>query len=354
MHWCSRSYLPDTIAFAPSSFPFLHSFSSSFIQIISLTRSLTSTSTLTASHTLMMPSTLSSPSTAIAALSPAFLSGHSRVPQLSRCHNKQKQRVKVGVAVTAKVDLKPPPYPLDALEPHMSKQTLEYHWGKHHRAYVDNLNKQINGTELDGSTLEDIIRISYNKGDLLPTFNNAAQIWNHEFFWESIQPSGGGRPSGELLRWIERDFGSFEAFVQEFKAAAATQVGSGWAWLAYKTGKLDVGNAVNPRPTEEDKKLAVLKSPNAVNPLVWDHHYPILTIDVWEHAYYLDFQNRRPDYISLFLEKLVSWESVSERLELAIASAAEKEREEKEAAEKEKEEKEILERLETDEASEDN
>ncbi|GMH22840.1 hypothetical protein Nepgr_024683 [Nepenthes gracilis] len=263
-------------------------------------------------------------------LSSTFISRHGLDEGLKsvRCsprrYNERCVR-KVGALVTAKFDLKPPPYPLDALEPNMSKKTLEYHWGKHHRGYVDNLNKQLVGTELDGIALEDVIRATYNKGDLLPPFNNAAQIWNHDFFWESISPDGGGKPSGELLRFLERDFGSFEAFVQQFKSAAATQFGSGWAWLAYKPSRLDAGNAINPRPSEEDKKLIVVKSPNAVNPLVWDY-YPLLTIDVWEHAYYLDFQNRRPDYISLFMEKLVSWESVSNRLETAMADIAERER----------------------------
>ncbi|XP_054779345.1 superoxide dismutase [Fe], chloroplastic-like [Prosopis cineraria] len=205
------------------------------------------------------------------------------------------------VKITAKFDLKPPPYPMNALEPIMSERTFEFHWGKHHRAYVDNLNKQIEGTDLEGKSLEDIVVISYNKGDPLPTFNNAAQVWNHDFFWECMKPGGGGVPSGELLQLIERDFGSFQKFVDEFKAAAATQFGSGWAWLVYN-----------------DNKLAIVKTPNAVNPLVMDG-YPLLTIDVWEHAYYLDFQNRRPDYISEFMEKLVSWEAVSAKLEQAKA-----------------------------------
>ncbi|KAK8657859.1 hypothetical protein V6N13_036078 [Hibiscus sabdariffa] len=208
----------------------------------------------------------------------------------------------------AKFELKPPPYPLNALEPHMSQATLEYHWGKHHKTYVENLNKQIVGTELQGLSLEDIVVVSYNKGDVLPSFNNAAQAWNHEFFWESMKPGGGGKPSGELLDLIEKDFGSFDQFVEEFKSAAATQFGSGWAWLAYKA-------------SEKDKKLEVIKSVNAVNPLVSDY-FPLLTIDVWEHAYYLDFQNRRPDYISTFMEKLVSWEAVSARLEKAKVQAA--------------------------------
>ncbi|XVE63814.1 hypothetical protein DITRI_Ditri07aG0050800 [Diplodiscus trichospermus] len=239
--------------------------------------------------------------------------------------------------ITAKFELKPPPYPMNALEPHMSQATFEYHWGKHHRAYVDNLNKQIAGTELQGLSLEDIIIASYNKGDILPSFNNAAQAWNHEFFWESMKPGGGGKPSGELLDLIERDFGSFERFIEEFKSAAATQFGSGWAWLAYKANRPNVEKAVNPFPSE-DKKLEVVKSPNAVNPLVWDY-FPLLTIDVWEHAYYLDFQNRRPDYISVFVEKLVSWEAVSARLEKAKAKVAERETEEERRKKEEEEEK---------------
>ncbi|XP_015070270.1 superoxide dismutase [Fe], chloroplastic [Solanum pennellii] len=254
-----------------------------------------------------------------------------------RTHKKQIASKAGTVKVTAKFELNPPPYPMNALEPHMSRTTFEYHWGKHHRAYVDNLNKQIFGTELDELTLEDIVLITYNQGNLLPPFNNAAQAWNHQFFWESMKPGGGGQPSGELLKLINRDFGSFEAFVKEFKAAAATQFGSGWAWLAYKANRLDVGNASNPHPSDEDKKLVIVKTPNAINPLVWDYS-PLLTIDVWEHAYYLDFRNRRPDYISIFMEKLVSWEAVSSRLEAAQAQAAEREKEEERKKREEEEE----------------
>ncbi|CAN6569152.1 unnamed protein product [Malus baccata var. baccata] len=274
----------------------------------------------------------------------------------------RKCRRKVGaIDIRAQFELKPPPYPLDALEPHMSKETLEYHWGKHHRGYVDNLNKLIAGTELDELSLKDVILATYNKGDLLPPFNQAAQIWNHDFFWESMKPGGGGKPSGELLELINRDFGSFERLIDDLRSAATTQLGSGWAWLAYKANRLDVGNAVNPKPSDEDKKLVVVKSPNAVNPLIWDYS-PLLTIDVWEvldiyhvssymeivilfklllfqqHAYYLDFQNRRADYLSIFLEKLVSWEAVSSRLEIAKARATERE-EEEERKKREEEEK---------------
>ncbi|XP_030533089.1 superoxide dismutase [Fe] 2, chloroplastic isoform X4 [Rhodamnia argentea] len=223
----------------------------------------------------------------------------------------QRQRGRaVAAPISAKFDLKPPPYPLDALEPHMSQDTISYHWGKHHRGYVENLNMQIVGTDLDGMSLEDIIILSYNKGDILPAFNNAAQIWNHDFFWESMVPNGGGKPSGDLLGLIERDFGSFENFSVKFRSAASTQFGSGWVWLAYKANRLNVGNASNPRPSDEDKKLVVVKSPNAVNPLVWD------------------YLSRRADYVSMFMEKLVSWETVSARLEMAKAQVAEREREE--------------------------
>ncbi|KAL5724100.1 superoxide dismutase [Ranunculus cassubicifolius] len=226
--------------------------------------------------------------------------------------------------ITAHFELKPPPYPMNSLEPHMSRETLEYHWGNHHRGYVENLNRQIAGTELDGMELEDIILLTYNRGDPLPAFNNAAQIWNHEFFWESMKPGGGGKPSGDLLDLIERDFGSYNEFMKEFKSAASAQFGSGWVWLAYKANRLDVGNAINPRPSEEDKKLVIVKSPNAVNPLVWDYS-PLLALDVWEHSYYIDYQNRKVDYISTFMEKFISWEMVSERLEMAKARAIERE-----------------------------
>ncbi|CAA0409017.1 unnamed protein product [Arabidopsis thaliana] len=236
------------------------------------------------------------------------------------------KKVAVSGVITAGFELKPPPYPLDALEPHMSRETLDYHWGKHHKTYVENLNKQILGTDLDALSLEEVVLLSYNKGNMLPAFNNAAQAWNHEFFWESIQPGGGGKPTGELLRLIERDFGSFEEFLERFKSAAASNFGSGWTWLAYKANRLDVANAVNPLPKEEDKKLVIVKTPNAVNPLVWDYS-PLLTIDTWEHAYYLDFENRRAEYINTFMEKLVSWETVSTRLESAIARAVQREQE---------------------------
>ncbi|KAF9623744.1 hypothetical protein IFM89_005251 [Coptis chinensis] len=141
-----------------------------------------------------------------------------------------------------------------------------------------------------------------------------------------MKPGGGGKPSGDLLELIQRDFGSYEGFIKQFTLAASTQFGSGWAWLAYKANRLDVGNAINPRPSEEDKKLVIVKSPNSVNPLVWDYS-PLLTIDVWEHAYYIDYENRKADYILTFMEKFVSWEMVSLRLEMAKAREVERERE---------------------------
>ncbi|KAG2501256.1 hypothetical protein HYH03_001063 [Edaphochlamys debaryana] len=201
-----------------------------------------------------------------------------------------------AVVTQAALELKAPPYKLDALEPHMSKQTLEFHWGKHHRTYVDNMNKQIAGTPLEGKSLEEIVVASWNNGTPSPVFNNAAQVWNHTFFWESMKPNGGGAPTGALADAIARDFGSFDKFKDEFKQAGLTQFGSGWAWLnADKAGKLSIS-----------------KSPNAVNPVV-EGKTPILTIDVWEHAYYIDVQNRRADFIQTFLDKLVSWDAVAAR-----------------------------------------
>nr|AJP77020.1 Fe superoxide dismutase [Isoetes sinensis] len=208
------------------------------------------------------------------------------------------QRVRVPVAKSG-LTLKHPPYELDALEPYMSKKSLEFHWGKHHRAYVDNLNKQIEGTEYEKNTLEELVTNSFHRGNPGAVFNNAGQVWNHDFFWESMKPEGGKGPNGELLEKINVDFGSYDEFVRQFKEAALSQFGSGWAWLLLK-----------------DKKLAVEKTSNAFNPLIWGH-IPLLVIDVWEHAYYLDFQNQRADYVSTFIDNLVNWDAVSARLERA-------------------------------------
>lgn len=202
-------------------------------------------------------------------------------------------------------DLPPPPYPLDALEPYMSRSTLEYHWGKHHRTYCENLNKQVAGSSTPVGSLKDVVMDSWNGGKTLPAFNNAAQVWNHTFFWDSMKPAGGGAPAaGPLADAIERDFGSLDALRNELQMAGLTQFGSGWAWLV----------------CDDEGTLKVFKTANAVPPFVsgW---VPLLTIDVWEHAYYLDHQNRRGDYITLFLDHLVNWEKVAQRYEQATTDA---------------------------------
>ncbi len=190
--------------------------------------------------------------------------------------------------------LPPLPFEKDALEPHMSAETFSFHYEKHHNTYVVNLNKLVEGTEFADKSLEDIIKSS-NGG----IFNNAAQVWNHTFFWNSLSPKGGGMPTGALAEKITQDFGSFDKFKEEFSAAGATQFGSGWAWLVLENGKLKVE-----------------KTPNAETPLT-KNQTPLLTIDVWEHAYYLDFQNRRPDFIATFLDKLVNWEFAAQNYEKA-------------------------------------
>lgn len=199
------------------------------------------------------------------------------------------------------VELPPLPYAMDALEPHMSKDTLEYHWGKHHRAYVNNLNKQIEGTHLMSQTLEEIVKGTWNKGTPTAAFNNAAQAWNHAFFWESMAPNGGGQPVGKVADAINTSFGSYQEFAKQFKAAGGAQFGSGWVWLV----------------TDRAGKVAVTKSANAETPIVADE-IPILTMDVWEHAYYLDYKNARPVYMDVFLEKLVNWKKVDERYCAAV------------------------------------
>ncbi len=184
------------------------------------------------------------------------------------------------------------PYDKNALAPHISAETLEFHHGKHHNAYVTNLNKLLEGKPEASKTLEEVILSSEG-----PVFNNAAQIWNHTFYWSSMKPSGGGKPSGDLAAAIDRDFGSFEKFAEQFTAAATTQFGSGWAWLVQN----------------KDGKLAVTKTGNADLPMKQGQK-ALLTIDVWEHAYYIDFRNLRPKYISTFLESLANWDFALENL----------------------------------------
>lgn len=183
------------------------------------------------------------------------------------------------------------PYQKSDLAPHFSVENFDYHHGKHHNAYVVNLNNLLeNNRDLHGKSLEEIIHISSKDPSMTAIFNNAAQIWNHTFYWHSMKPNGGGAPSGGLLRKIEEDFGSFENFASEFKQAGASQFGSGWVWLV-----LDAG------------RLKVVKTSNADTPIT-KSMTPVITCDVWEHAYYIDFRNRRPDYLALFLQSLVNWD----------------------------------------------
>ena len=188
------------------------------------------------------------------------------------------------------------PYDKTALEPHISAQTFEFHHGKHHNTYVVNLNKLVEGTDLADASLEDIIVKSRGDAAKAGVFNNAAQVWNHTFFWHSMKPNGGGAPSGDLASRIDADFGGLDKFKEAFKNAATTQFGSGWAWLVVKDGKLEI-----------------VKTGNAETP-VGTGATPLLTIDVWEHAYYLDYQNRRPDFVQSFLDNLVNWDFAAENL----------------------------------------
>ena len=183
------------------------------------------------------------------------------------------------------------PYPKDALAPHMSAETLEYHHDKHHAAYVNKTNDLIKGTDLESASLEDIILKS--DGVL---FNQAAQVWNHTFFWSSLSPDGGGQPSGDVAARIDADFGSYDDFRKAITDAATSQFGSGWAWLVEKDGKLDV-----------------MKTPNAENPMK-SGGKALWTIDVWEHAYYIDHRNARPKFVDTVLDNLINWEFVSQNL----------------------------------------
>ncbi|BCO08175.1 superoxide dismutase [Desulfolithobacter dissulfuricans] len=188
------------------------------------------------------------------------------------------------------------PYKKDALEPHISSRTLDFHHGKHHNAYVTNLNKLIEGTELASETLEDIIKKTVNDATNAGVFNNAAQVWNHTFYWQSMKPDGGGLPTGDIAEKIDTDFGSYDNFIEQLKNAGLTQFGSGWAWLVIKNGKLEI-----------------MKTSNADTPIAHGVK-PLLTVDVWEHAYYLDYQNRRGDYLDVFLKNLINWEFADSHL----------------------------------------
>ncbi|MCB9732716.1 MAG: superoxide dismutase [Deltaproteobacteria bacterium] len=183
------------------------------------------------------------------------------------------------------------PYSKDALVPHMSAETFEYHYGKHHRAYVTKLNDGIAGTPMEGMSLEEIIL----KGDK-KVFNNAAQHWNHSFFWNCMKPGGGGEPKGELAQAIARDFGSYSAFKEKFSSAAAGQFGSGWAWLVLDNGKLSVTSTAN-----ADLPLAHGQT-------------ALFTVDVWEHAYYIDYRNDRGKFVGTVIDNLANWDFAAENL----------------------------------------
>lgn len=197
------------------------------------------------------------------------------------------------------IKLPPLPFANDALEPYISSKTLEFHYGKHHNAYVTNLNKLIEGTDLANKPLEDIIKETAGDAEKVGIFNNSAQVFNHNFYWNSITQDGGKQPKGLLFGDMVRDFGSYEEFKQAFKTAGATQFGSGWVWLVAN------GN-----------KLEIIKTSNADTPIT-QGKIPLITMDVWEHAYYLDYQNRRPDYIDAFLDNLVDWDLAEEKYENA-------------------------------------
>jgi len=194
------------------------------------------------------------------------------------------------------VNLPELPYERDALSPYISANTLEFHHGKHHKTYVDNINKLIAGTDLDGKTLEEIIVNSAKDPARAGIFNNAAQVWNHSFYWKCLKPKGGGAPTGAVAAIINSTFGSYDKFAEELKNSGATQFGRGWVWLV-----LD-GN-----------DLKITKTPNADTPLVHGQK-ALLTIDVWEHAYYLDYQNRRPDYLTAVIQNLINWDFVNSNL----------------------------------------
>ena len=203
-----------------------------------------------------------------------------------------------GAAAWAKspVSLAPLPYGLTGLEPYLTEETLDFHYGMHHAGYVKKVNAALEGSPLEGSPLETIIVQSWGKEELTAVFNNAAQVFNHAFYWNSMKPKGGGRPQGPLAQFLQRDFGSYEAFREAFLEAAGSVFGSGWVWLV-----------------EEGGKLRLLKTSNAGNPLTQGLK-PLFTIDLWEHAYYLDYQNRRQDYIEAFIDHLVNWEFASANL----------------------------------------
>jgi superoxide dismutase, Fe-Mn family len=193
-------------------------------------------------------------------------------------------------------ELPPLPFGYSDLEPNISAKTFEFHHDKHHAAYVTNYNNLVKDTPMDSMSLEEVIKATAGDASKAGIFNNAAQAWNHTFYWNCLKPNGGGTPTGDLANKINADFGGFDAFKEQFKQAGATQFGSGWAWLVL-----------------DNSTLKVTKTLNADNPLTQGQK-PLLTMDVWEHAYYIDYQNRRPDYIGTFIDKLINWDFVAQQL----------------------------------------
>ncbi len=202
----------------------------------------------------------------------------------------------VKPAMAAPIELPPLPYPDDALAPVISSNTIGFHYGKHHKGYLDKLNELILGTPMADMKLEEIVRAAAADPEKKVVFNNAAQTWNHSFYWRSMRPKGGGKPSGELAAKIDASFGGYDEFRKQFADAGLTQFGSGWAWLVSDKGSLEV-----------------IKTANADTP-VTTAAVPLLAIDVWEHAYYLDYQNRRKDYIAAVLDNLINWDFAAENL----------------------------------------
>ena len=195
-----------------------------------------------------------------------------------------------------KIELPALPFGEEALAPHISSRTLSFHYGKHHKTYVENTKKLVAGTDLENASLEDVIKAAAGDPKKKGLFNNSAQAWNHAFYWKSLSPKGGGRPSGKLKDKIDTDLGGFDELKDALSKAAVTQFGSGWAWLVLDQGKLQVLQTAN-----ADTPLAAGKT-------------PLLTIDVWEHAYYLDHQNKRPDYVTAVIDHLINWEFAAENL----------------------------------------
>jgi superoxide dismutase, Fe-Mn family len=201
-----------------------------------------------------------------------------------------------AATASAPIRLPPLPYPENALEPVISAKTVSFHYGKHHRTYVETANKLIVGTELADMPLDEIVRATAGKADRTSIFHNAAQAWNHDFYWQCLKPNGGGEPPAALKKKIEEAFGSVEACRKELASAAVAQFGSGWAWLVLVGGK-----------------LKIVKTADAETPFTHGQK-PLLTIDVWEHAYYLDYQNRRAEHVTAVIERLANWEFAARNL----------------------------------------